>query len=122
MSLFYDTRNLYVVKIARVTKIIEAGWHTAGATYYDKLLKVRFAKLVKKDNDGKYFKLISSNVTLPNNSQLTENRGDLFIYDAELFAWKIENTKRFLSKKALIDLENKINNEDNKQEDEEMSK
>lgn len=115
MSLLYDATKLYIVKLARVTKIIPAGWRTEGATYYKTSQKEYVAKLVKTSYKEKCFKLISVNITLSNNSEKTQNCGDLFVLDAQPLNVVTNNTKHYLTKKTLIDFENRIN-EDIEQE------
>ena len=115
MSLLYDATKLYIFKLARVTKIIPAGWRTEGGTYYKTSQKEYVAKLVKTSYKEKCFKLISVNITLSNNSEKTQNCGDLFVFDAQPLNVVTNNTKHYLTKKNLIDFENRIN-EDIEQE------
>lgn len=109
MSLFYDSSKLYFVKVGIVTKIEHEGIHTKGATYYDIRPQIYIAQLTKKDYREKKFKLISSNIALSNNHQTTQNRGDIFVCNSIPFNLKTKNTKHFLNKKVLINLEKSLN-------------
>ena len=109
MNLLFDSSKLYIVKLGKVTKIIPAGWRTEGATYYSTSEEEFVAKLVKTSYNEKFFKLISKNIILSNNSEKTQNCGDLFICDAQPLNIVTNNTKHYLTKKTLIDFENRIN-------------
>ena len=106
----YNTSNLYIVKLGIVTKIEKEGIHTTGATYYKILPKKYIAQLIKTDYREKIFKLISSGLTLSNNSQSTQNSGDMFVCKSEHFNLATDNSKHYLSKSTLIDFENQILN------------
>ena len=109
MSLLYDSSKLYFVKVGVVTKIEHEGIYTKGATHYDIAPQIYIAQLTKTNYREKIFKLISSNITLSNNHQTTQARGDMFICNAIPFNLKTKNTKHFLSKKGLINLEKSLN-------------
>lgn len=115
MSLFYDASKLYVIKISKVTHVEYQTWTKPGRNYGYTLPEYYIAKMKEdKWTNDKYFNIISKNFTLSNDHNHVEP-GDYFVTEfTPLFL--MAKTKKRLSKKDVIALEQEINNKNKEQE------
>lgn len=107
----YNTKNLYLVKVAKVTDMKLAGIFEKGWTRYHKCEnRYYFAKKAKVkslyDKDG--YQLILSGHKVYGKHQDTEQIGDLFVYDKLPV---IDYNHKYISKKTMIYIEQRLEKE-----------
>lgn len=100
----YKTKNLYLVRLAKVTDIKLSGIFEKGWTRYHRdrqhLYFARKAK-VKSFYDKDGYELIISGHKVYGRHSDTEQIGDLFVYDK----YPLVDAKRYIRKKTMIEAE-----------------
>lgn len=106
------TKNLYLVNIAKVTKVIPSGMHTKGATYYKLVGRLYLAQLVKTDGCHKptnYFKLVTKNFKTHDNHEKTIV-GDYYIHDkSKPLTLSFSKKTRYITYKEAVKIEKEAN-------------
>ncbi len=103
------TKNLYLVNLARVTKVVPSGMWTKGETHYKLDNKFYIAKLIKRDYNANYFKLVTKDFTTHDNHQITKV-GDLYIHDkSRPLSFTFSKKTRFITYKDAVEIEKQAN-------------
>lgn len=106
------TKNLYLVNLAKVTKVVPSGMWTKGETHYKLDSRLYLAKLVKTEgwcNPTNYFKFVTKNFKTHDNHQITKV-GDLYIHDkSRPLSFLFNKKTRYITYKDALEIEKEAN-------------
>lgn len=122
MNKKYKTSQLYLVKLAQITKIIPSSPNTKGSICFRQNPEMYFAKLIKKDVESQspskndhYFKILTKNLIVYDKHTHTQI-GDFFVYEKTPVSMIFDEDIEYIDFKSMRPLEHKINNFKNKDE------
>jgi len=119
MNKIYNANKIYLVKLAKVTDVVESTWFTSGSTRSRTLEKSYFAKLVKVEDKiirkVKTFKIISKGMLVVDDHNKTKI-GDYYVVEATPIKMLFDENFSFITKNDIFKAEELLNNKESQQE------
>ncbi len=128
MNKIYKAKNLYVLRLARVTEVKTSSIYSreSGYTKSRPLPKYHMAKLVKTTDKSSsvykanHFKLIRGGAVFHDNHELT-TKGDIYVIEKTPVSLYLTKPVTFIKEKTLLEFEDELNSEEDDVKTEENS-